>query len=283
VPIDDETLTGATSGATGVVEDAFPRLDVTKSILKNQGFEASGSYYTFDAWTDYESGSSTVNDETSETNNGVHSCRLDIDSSNTAAYVYQKCKLEPGKKYCLSFWYKNSESGKTARMWVSPTVGGIWLDTDGTWATVTPTVSIPNSTEWAHFGMVFSAHASYRLYTIQLMNNSAASSSIYFDDVVLTRIDSGYATLSSPTGLDSDSHWGTDEETINGSVSGDGILVMDTAWQYTKGIMYPRSQIVERDGRYWCLEHYYAKFTPQDEDEIVMDLSDAENDIRSED
>jgi hypothetical protein len=92
----------------------------------------------------------------------------------------------------------------------------------------------------------------------------------------------GYVTLSSGTGVDSeDKDWGTEDEPVNGSEGGTNILTMSTAWEYTSGILYPESMIRERDGRYWCLEHYDAKYIPQDRDEIVMDLSDIESDIRS--
>jgi len=93
----------------------------------------------------------------------------------------------------------------------------------------------------------------------------------------------GYVTLNAATGLDSDSLWGTAAGAVNGSTGGDDMLTMTQAWQYVTGIKYPQSMITERDGRYYCNEHYNAKFIPQDRDEEIMDLSDAENDIRSDD
>ncbi len=92
----------------------------------------------------------------------------------------------------------------------------------------------------------------------------------------------GYVTLSSGTGVDSeDKDWGTEDEAINGSDGGDDMLTMGTAWEYTSGLLYPQSQIVERDGRFLCIWHHSFKYIPEDRDEVVMDLSDAESDIRS--
>lgn len=90
----------------------------------------------------------------------------------------------------------------------------------------------------------------------------------------------GIVEGSSPTGVDDDGDWGTDNEAINGSTGGDNMMTANgEGIQKTYGIMYPKSALVKRDGKYLCKAHYDAKYTSRDRDAYRMDLDES---IRSE-
>lgn len=291
-PTVGETFTGASSSDTGVVVESLLSTGTWAGdeLLSNPGFETAGAggADVFANWTESTTGSSTVNDETSSVHGGSDACRLDIDASNnTAGVFYYAIPLTASGEYRLTFWYKNSESGKTAKFYVRTTdTTHYYLESAGTWTSSLTYISLDNVTEYTQYAINFSAHEDHTSYRLYFRTDSAASSSIYIDDVSIKRGDAtGYVTLSGGTGVsDIDKReWGTDGETINGSTGGTDMLTMTAGWEYTNGIMYPRSMIRERDGRYYCDEHYHAKFTPIDRDEIVVDFSDIEDDIRTED
>lgn len=82
----------------------------------------------------------------------------------------------------------------------------------------------------------------------------------------------GYLTLSSPTGLDSDGHWGEDNETIT-STSGSATL-NGKGTKKVQGFSYPQRDMVFADGRWYCRWHYNYRFKRKREDENVITIQD---------
>ena len=42
------------------------------------------------------------------------------------------------------------------------------------------------------------------------------------------------------------------------------------------GCMYPESQLIERDGKYYCAEHYRFRFHKKDMDDQIIDVEEPE-------
>ena len=157
------------------------------NVISKPGFETAGGggADVFANWTEGTAGTSSVNDETGDVHGDSHACRLDIDASNNSASLYNTCALSIGETYKLSIWYKNSEAAKTMRFYLYNNMSNIWLKDDSTWASGVPTaVTLPNSTSWTEYTITFTV-SSYTDYVLNMNNNSAASSSIYIDDVDL--------------------------------------------------------------------------------------------------
>ena len=162
------------------------------NVISNPGFETAGAggADVFANWTEGTAGTSSVNDVTGDYHGGAHACRLDIDASNNSAAVYTTCTLTVGETYELSIWYKNSEAAKTMRLYLYDNMSHIWLKSDGTWASGVPTsITLANSTNWTEYAISFTAGA-YTSYVLNINNSSAASSSIYIDDVSIDAITS---------------------------------------------------------------------------------------------
>ena len=164
------------------------------AIIENGGFESWGSSTYLNSWTAVLAGSSTVNRESTEKHGGSYSCRFDIDSSNSKVYIYQTTPLVYGTKHNVSFWYK-TESGKTCRGCAYYQDGGItyYLQTDGTWKDETDPGWIGYSFSgnvtniaWTQFQLSFNAPNTSSSVVWLLDNMAAASSSLYFDDFVLS-------------------------------------------------------------------------------------------------
>ena len=155
------------------------------NTVSNPGFETAGGggADVFANWTEGTAGTSSVNDETVDVHGDSHACRLDIDASNNSAAVYNTLTLVVGETYEISIWYKNSAADKTARFYLYDNMSHIWLKDDGTWASGVPTaITLPNSTSWTEYTLEFTV-LGYTAYVLNINNNSAASSSIYLDDI----------------------------------------------------------------------------------------------------
>ena len=173
------------------------------NVISNPGFETAGGggADVFANWTEGTAGTSSVNDETGDVHEDSHACRLDIDASNNSASLYNTFALSIGETYELSIWYKNSEAAKTMRFYLYNNMSNIWLKDDSTWASGVPTaVTLPNSTSWTEYTITFTV-SSYTDYVLNMNNNSAASSSIYIDDVSLDTFNPHNTVLKSGTKL----------------------------------------------------------------------------------
>lgn len=163
-------------------------------------------------WVESLYGSSTINRESSEIHKveGAFSCRLDIDAEASGAYVAQNFSMIPLKKHNLIHWYKNSLADKTVGIVISDIGENVWLTENGSWIG-SYSIVLPNSLVWKKFEVDFYAHKDYSNYKVQLRQISAASSSIYFDDVRIEEfvVDDGKTLMVSsvifiPTNADGD-------------------------------------------------------------------------------
>lgn len=152
-------------------------------ILTDGGLNIWTTATNLTHWTESLSGTSTVNRETTEKIEGDYSCRLDVDESNSVVYLFQNHTLVSSKGYKVVVWYMNSIAGKTAKLMLRDTAGNVWLKSDGTWQTGLTYLGLSSSTTYSLYELEFTAHADYTSYSLYLISNSAASSSIYFDDV----------------------------------------------------------------------------------------------------
>ena len=96
----------------------------------------------------------------------------------------------------MTVWYKNSTSGKTAQITLRNTGSNTWLSDDGTWtASVPDSITLDNNTSYTEYEITFTTPV-YTEYYLSLSNDSAASSSIYLDDVSIDDAYEPVATMS---------------------------------------------------------------------------------------
>lgn len=179
-------------------------------ILEDGGFEEWDDAFTPTHWGTDLYGTSTVNREASVVHGGTYAARIDIDADNEIASIYNlTITLLPsappaegtpdigayeyippegvGTRYRMTFWYGMSEAAKTAQISFRDSTGTVFLDSDGTWTTDPwHTITIPNATDWTQFAIDFYAHMSYTDYFFDYYNLSAASASLYIDDLTFS-------------------------------------------------------------------------------------------------
>ena len=83
----------------------------------------------------------------------------------------------------------------------------------------------------------------------------------------------GFITMTSPTGFDSDNHWGTDGERATTPAGGSVYLDGDGTIK-VYGLLYPESYLIERDGAHYCAPHYRMRFGPKDRDEAQFNVGE---------
>lgn len=116
------------------------------------------------SWSEFKAGSSTINQESVVVHGGSNSARLDIDSNNSNATIYQQVTNSIGDWIFVSAWLKCSVAGKFAKCQIGSVV-----------------VSWALTTNWAQYFAVIRATAAN--HNIEFSRNGAGSSSIYVDDV----------------------------------------------------------------------------------------------------
>ncbi len=154
--------------------------------LLDGGFEIWTSATVPRCWTPAFTGTSSVDREGTTKYAGTYGLALTISATNQNASVTQRIHMIPGQYRTLSFYYRNSTSGKTSKVTIADSGGNVYLQSDGTWLATTATISLPNSNGvWTLFSLTFKVHGSYSSYDITFANNSAASSTIYIDSAKL--------------------------------------------------------------------------------------------------
>lgn len=85
----------------------------------------------------------------------------------------------------------------------------------------------------------------------------------------------GTITLTSPTGIDANGLWGTDDELLHGSTGGNNMMALnDNGFKKTYGRLWPKGMLIYRDGRNYCLEHYAFRFYKKDLDNAKINIKD---------
>jgi hypothetical protein len=155
----------------------------SSEVVTDGGLEAWTSSTNLTNWTEGILGTSTVTQDAADFHGGANSARLDIDASNSTAYIRQNITMTAGGQYTVSAWYK-TEAGKNALLNINNQGLDVGLNSSGTWAAVWVGIQLAASTSWKEYTLPFVAHASYSTYMIDLRNDTGASSSaIRFDDI----------------------------------------------------------------------------------------------------
>ena len=141
-----------------------------------------------DDWTKTEAGGSTVTDEGVEKHGGSHAAKLTIDAGNAEASIKESKTVEPSTQYTFEVWRKHSAAVHTAKVVIKNTTTNNYLQADGTWA-ATAGFEIANVVAWTKyvFPGQFITESSGTTLEVKVMNGTAASSSIYVDDISLTK------------------------------------------------------------------------------------------------
>lgn len=154
---------------SGTRTDAFGSDDLTAVPGSDwsDGFEdvTAGA---FDNWTTVETGSTTVNVESSEVRTGTYSARVDVDASDSDGTLINTvtANLTDGKEYTISIWAKATATGPIFR--IQPNISADSVD-----KTIT-------STSWTEYTHTFS---SWSATSMRLSVRSGANESVYFDDI----------------------------------------------------------------------------------------------------
>lgn len=160
--------------------------DYADQLCVNGNLETWSSATVPGTWTPSLAGTSTVNREGTGPHSGTYCARFDVDASNSNARIFQNITLVAGAEYILSLWYKTTAS-KPATVRVIDSVAVQALDSTGAWVAGSAGISLPAAAAWTNFKLKFTMTANT---VIQLLvghndEHSAASCSIYFDDVYL--------------------------------------------------------------------------------------------------
>ncbi len=138
-------------------------------IAWDGGFESWTNATTPADWTKTLAGTSSINQETGSVHSGSNACRFDVDGSNSVAQIKQTC-LKTGALYQVSFWAKASSASANLIAADDGMTDSFTLTTS--YAQYT---SLPFVTNSATFDLK--------------RGTSAASKSIYIDDIVITELD----------------------------------------------------------------------------------------------
>jgi hypothetical protein len=183
---------------------AVPYNSIGAELVTDGGMETWASATNLTNWVEYLAGTSTVNREGADKHGGTYSCRLDVDASNSQVRINNSASivLTAGGSYKLSLWYKTS-AGKTAKINLTDTSTTTWLDSTGAWGEYT-WIALPAVTDWTEYTIYFPCPSGYTNFILYLDILSAASSSVYYDDVSIK-----------PTGALVDSPVTTDGTIVN--------------------------------------------------------------------
>tara|TARA_A100000171_G_scaffold53079_1_gene76355 strand:- start:34854 stop:38699 length:3846 start_codon:yes stop_codon:yes gene_type:complete len=163
----DDVATIHRSGIPFDLQQASPTAIIAPGTL-NGGFESVGGS-PFDDWSKTESGTSTVNDETSDVVTGSHACRMDVDGSGSNVTIYQDV-LVIGKRYAGAYQAKCDTTDDVLRLFLGDN-SGPQFDPDLT----------TSYQEFSFSGVAGSGDFQFKRV------GSSANRSIYIDDVTLTR------------------------------------------------------------------------------------------------
>jgi len=162
---------------------------VNPDILTDGDFEQWNSSTDLTNWTEGVGGSSTINQESTQKTRGNYAVRFDVDGSNGEARINQNVfnNFLVSKKYIIAFMAKASISSKTIYVQLRSLAGGTdyyYNFSTNSWQTDWADITINFPTNFQLFSIRYSGNlpsgaTDLRLY---LRRNSAASSSLYFDD-----------------------------------------------------------------------------------------------------
>ena len=184
-------------------------------------------------WMETIAGTSTINRDTAQVQVGNYCVRMDIDALESTAQLRQRVSLLRNRDYNLIFKYLNSEAVKTAKFMLYNEDLNVSLQADGTWAAGQVYISLTNVVAWTDYSLEFTSHTDFAGYDLYLENDTAFSSSIYFDNVGIltagiTAISSDIAEGIFPRGFNNIQVVGTyGESTIPEAIKQAGIILAE--------------------------------------------------------
>jgi hypothetical protein len=181
-PLTSNIIIGASNKIITFANEADTR-------VTDGGFENWISATNLTNWTEVLAGTSTVNREGATQRSGTYCVRLDIDASNSSAYIAQTPTLVSGAQYRMKIWYKTT-GGATATFQLYITATGVGLQSDGSWsgAGVYPGITLPAASTWTMYSINFTNTTGATAFTFNLKRGTATSKSIYFDDVQVNNV-----------------------------------------------------------------------------------------------
>lgn len=171
----------------GATNNTIKFLESGGEKVTDGGMEAWTTPTDLTNWAEAIAGTSTINQDTIEMHGGMSSCRFDVDALNSSIQLYQDITLVAGALHRITIWHK-IPIGKTGMYRIRDSASNVWIQSDGTWAAVTTDIELAGTGAWTKYELYFSAHASYTAYRLSLWRLSAASSSLYFDDVSIQAV-----------------------------------------------------------------------------------------------
>ena len=261
-PTVGETITGATSGATGVVS-SVDLISGAWNEVANGGFEdwTGGAP---DSWSISGAGA-TATQESTIIKAGTYSVAIARNGADTT--LQQACYSNLG----LSYWKGRTV---TARAWVYATVANrARIAISDGYSGASSSFHTGGST-WENLtaSYTISQNATTVLAILQVLSGDTTA---YFDSFTLPTGTTGTIVMTSPTGISDEGLWGEDDEDINGSVGGDNILTLsDDGFSKVYARLWPTSMLTKRDGKNYCPGHYAFRFRNTDLDRTRLNLTD---------
>lgn len=194
---------GSGNGKFAVVA-ANSKIDFTEdatNLITDGELENWASATNLTSWVESISGTSTINQETTDKHGGSKAARVDIDASNSSSHITSAAiTLTASAPYVLTLWAKLA-AGKTAFVRLYDGTATVFLAPGGaSWGGAANCISITGTGAWVRYAVAFSAHASYTSYLVRLYSHSAASSSIYWDDIAIRPVLTATLTPATYTG-----------------------------------------------------------------------------------
>ncbi len=159
-------------------------------ILTNGSLESLDGADDFTSWTEANSGTSTVTDETTIVHGGNHSAKFTLDGSGNYAAIIQSPNptLLISTKYTLVFYYRSSVLTTSIAIALQNTTSGNYLQPDGTFAANPTSFTPAASLTWKKFSIDFTTEGAGTAFVLELKRSGAvAGALIYIDDISIKR------------------------------------------------------------------------------------------------
>lgn len=161
-------------------------------MLLDGSLEMWSDATTLKLWTTVGLGSSSVNQEFTNFRHGAFCARMDIDESNSTAQIYRIFQPVQNTEYTLSFYQYASAASKTMKykveIYLDDFTTYYYLEAAGTWTVDETWLTVPYSPSFAQTSKTFTTPDENYICagTVYFQNDSAASSSIYIDEITIT-------------------------------------------------------------------------------------------------
>lgn len=135
-------------------------------------------------WSEFPSGTSTINEETSAQLAGASCLRMDVDSSGSMVYVNNQSIPLAALPCRITIIYRNTGAG-TLQVDIRDTTTTEYVQADGSFAAALYRHTLPNSTDWTSWtSPAFTTATNAGNHRVQLLS-SVASTSCYVQAVLI--------------------------------------------------------------------------------------------------